>query len=110
MKAAGSKSGKYTPSQDRVLVSEIFFSTNMCVGSNTYQTWSCHGNITFNVSLWIEALKDLKVKQEELSKNERMTRKKMVADMRALQVERVDTMYAYEHNYIIVTGGYSKGK
>ena len=67
------------------------------MGSNTYQTWSCHGNITFNVSLWIEALKDLKVKQEELSKNERMTRKKMVADMRALQVERVDTMYAYEH-------------
>ena len=37
------------------------------------------------------------MKQEELSKNERMTRKKMVADMRALQVERVDTMYAYEH-------------
>ena len=26
-----------------------------------------------------------------------MIRKKMVADMRALQVERVDTMYAYEH-------------
>ena len=37
------------------------------------------------------------MKQEELSKNERMTRKKMVADMRALQVERVDRMYAYEH-------------
>ena len=50
MKAAGSRSGKYTPSQDRVLVSEIFY-TNVCVGSNTYQTLSCHGNIAFNVSL-----------------------------------------------------------
>ena len=37
------------------------------------------------------------MKQKELSKNERMIRKKMVADMRTLQVERVDTMYAYEH-------------
>ena len=34
----------------------------------------------------IEALRDLKVKQEELSKNERMTRKKMVSNLRALQV------------------------
>ena len=34
----------------------------------------------------IEALRDLKVKQEELSKNERMTRKKMVSNIRALQV------------------------
>ena len=29
----------------------------------------------------IEALKDLKVKQEELSKNERMTRKKVVSNI-----------------------------
>ena len=34
----------------------------------------------------IEALRDLKVKQEELSKNEKMTHKKMVSNIRALQV------------------------
>ena len=41
------------------------------------------------------------MKQEELCKNERMTRKNIVADMRALQVEIVK-IYV---RYIIVKGG-----
>ncbi|XP_065901586.1 uncharacterized protein [Dysidea avara] len=36
-------------------------------------------------SALIDALRDLKVKQEELCKNERMTRKKMITSMRAIQ-------------------------
>ena len=50
----------------------------------------------------IEALRDLKVKQEELSKNERMTRKKMVSNMRALQVKWMDLMH---YNPCVVIGG-----
>ena len=50
----------------------------------------------------IEVLRDLKVKQEELSKNERMTRKKMVSNMRALQVKWMDLM---QYNLCVVVGG-----
>ena len=42
--------------------------------------------VIFTIFLQIDALRDLKVKQEELCKNERMTRKKMITSMRAIQV------------------------
>ena len=42
------------------------------------------------------------MKQEELSKNEWMTRKKMVSNMRALQVKWMDLMH---YNLHVVKGG-----
>ena len=42
------------------------------------------------------------MKQEELSKNEQMTRKRMVSNMRALHVKWMDLMH---HNLYVVKGG-----
>ena len=49
----------------------------------------------------IEALRDLKVKQEELSKNERMTRKKMVSNIRALQVHTWTVRIIHYHLHFV---------